>query len=107
MGVWGSPDVTGKVAAKDLQNRKKTLPVLLAGTHSSIDQRRVLHDFFARKSDDVEPVLRVLDEIDARGIAQQRAKSLLDSALLALSQADIPATSRDQLGALARELSDQ
>ena len=33
LGIWGDPEVTGKSAASDIQNKKKTLPILYGLAH--------------------------------------------------------------------------
>jgi geranylgeranyl diphosphate synthase type I len=41
LGIWGDPDVTGKPAASDLINRKKTVPVVMALTSGTTAGERM------------------------------------------------------------------
>ncbi len=60
MGIWGASEITGKEAGKDLSNRKKTLPVLIAASRCSDVQRTQLRVFLRRETDDVDAVREIL-----------------------------------------------
>lgn len=106
MGIWGPRTVTGKEAAKDLVNRKKTLPLLLAQEHADDAQRAMLREFLAGESDDVGAVLGVLDATGAQRQARERVTGYLAGASAALARARITAEGRKELAGLAEELVD-
>ncbi len=83
-GIWGTAAATGKQEAGDLHNRKKTLPVLLALSRAGPDGRRTLTSFYRRDNDDIEAVLRVLADTDARGLATAAVEGHREAALAAL-----------------------
>lgn len=104
MGIWGAPEETGKQAGKDLDNRKKTLPLLLAVERAGPGQRDQLTSFLSRRTDDVKLILDILNAIEARTLAQQTVDRYLDMALSALTRAEISSASRKTFESLAREL---
>jgi geranylgeranyl diphosphate synthase type I len=61
LGIWGDPQLTGKEPAKDLHNRKKTLPTIVAWEAADPSQRQVLEGFFAQRHDDISSVVAILD----------------------------------------------
>jgi geranylgeranyl diphosphate synthase type I len=103
-GIWGSPSTTGKEAAKDLRNRKKTLPVIMAIDRAADEQRSVLLDFYAGTSSDIDQVLRIMEERAVQESAQQQANRLLAAALQSLAHAEVSAHARQELATLAAEL---
>jgi geranylgeranyl diphosphate synthase type I len=107
LGIWGSPSVTGKEAAKDLWNRKKTLPVLLARARADGKSADIMDRFFLRQSDDLEALLSVLDATSARALAEERLQRYLAMAFRALRISQISELGRAEFEALARELAGQ
>jgi geranylgeranyl diphosphate synthase type I len=103
-GIWGSPSTTGKEAVKDLRNRKKTLPVLMAMARATEEQKGELQSFYDGTSHDVDGVLRVLQETGVKEIAQRQANRLLAAAMARLERAEIMPQARREFSALAAEL---
>lgn len=106
-GVWGDTTTTGKEAAKDLSNRKKTLPVLLAAEHATPAQYDILDRFFRRETTDLTPVQRVLDDTESYTRTQEALREHLTIALIALHAIGMRAQQRDELQRLAHELTGQ
>jgi len=104
MGIWAESSVTGKEAAKDLVNRKKTLPVLVAFQRADAQQRAVLENFYRRCNEDLMGVLDVLAGTDAEREATAAVNEHRDRALTALEEADLRPVSTDTLARLAAEL---
>jgi geranylgeranyl diphosphate synthase type I len=104
MGIWGSVDQTGKEPAKDLRNRKKTLPSLLALEQSDDTGRRLLNAFFRREEDDVDVVIRLLDNLNTREQTERAVESYRARALQALHDSGIHGEPAAILEALAQEL---
>lgn len=107
LGIWAGSDETGKEEAKDLHNRKKTLPILIASERADPESSEVLSRFFQRRHDDLGSILRVLADTSARALAEEGVQRHLTSALAALRQAEIPPAACSELEQLARELTGQ
>jgi geranylgeranyl diphosphate synthase type I len=97
LGIWGSPETTGKPVLSDLRSRKKTLPVVAALT-SGTAAGGALAALFARPGPlteaDLGEAARLVDEAGGRDWAETEAKHRLDAAERHLSQADMPAAVR-------------
>jgi geranylgeranyl diphosphate synthase type I len=89
LGVWGSPQRTGKEPASDVRNRKKTLPVLLALQQSAGASHDILQRFYTGASDDVEPVLQVLEDAGVRAQSVSVASDYSDKAVTWLRAAHL------------------
>jgi geranylgeranyl diphosphate synthase type I len=103
-GVWASRERTGKEAATDLRNRKKSLPVLLAFQAADEEQRATLHRFYRRQDDALEPVIQILDQTDSRSGCEQVLTEFRGEALAHLSAARLSAQGADLLSNLVDEL---
>ncbi|MEV6522672.1 family 2 encapsulin nanocompartment cargo protein polyprenyl transferase [Longispora sp. NPDC051575] len=105
LGIWGDPAVTGKPVYSDLQNRKKSLPVV-AALSSGTDEGRELAALYDRE----EPLTgtelaRAADLIDGAGArtwSQNQAHDLLGRALERLGAAGPTDRVAAELGGLAR-----
>ena len=102
LGIWGEPDVTGKPAASDLRQHKKTLPVVhaLAGS----DAREFAGMLSEGGLSDAE-VPRALDILEAAGSRQwcvDVAERHLGLALGALESAELAAGPAGELADIAR-----
>src|SRR5205823_10075814 len=68
LGIWGDPAVTGKPAASDLRQHKKTLPVvhaLVRGGAAGADLRHALTNGDLQ-GDRLQDVVGLLDRVGAR-----------------------------------------
>jgi len=106
-GIWATQDRTGKEPGKDLQNQKKTLPVLLAAEHASEPFESVLSAYVRSEATDISNVMEALDKTGARRYAEERVASHLVKARQALSEARISPTHASMLLDLADELTGQ
>jgi len=107
MGMWGSKEMTGKEAATDLYNRKKTLPLLAALERAGPEEIESLQKFFRCASDDAGAVFSILDATAARSLCEARRTAHLKSAMEALGRTAIDGGAREELEALAHELTGQ
>ncbi|MDS0139354.1 MULTISPECIES: family 2 encapsulin nanocompartment cargo protein polyprenyl transferase [unclassified Amycolatopsis] len=105
LGIWGDPAVTGKPVYSDLQNRKKSLPVVTAlcsGTPAGAD----LATLYARRDPlDESDLARAASLVDAAGgrqWSQAQAEALLAKALRDLTTAAPPSRATAELATLAR-----
>jgi geranylgeranyl diphosphate synthase, type I len=73
LDIWGEPAMTGKEAAVDIRQRKKSLPVLY-GLANNPDLRE--HYLSNTPMDDhrVQTAIDLLDQVDARDYAEELAK---------------------------------
>lgn len=102
LGIWGDEALTGKSAASDLIEGKKSLPVL-AGLSA--------HGRFAARwnqgpigSTEVQELARILASEGAYEKASEAAKQMTDLALLGLREADPQGEAGEALFALADKL---
>jgi geranylgeranyl diphosphate synthase type I len=103
-GIWAPQHQTGKQQANDLQNRKKTLPVLIALSESRGADHDLLEAFLSGVTDDLAGALEVLDRCGARSQAEDHLRIHLSAALAALRRAHLTPAGRRELEALAEEL---
>jgi geranylgeranyl diphosphate synthase, type I len=73
LDIWGDPELTGKEAAVDIRQRKKSLPVLYGLAQNSDLRDHYLSDI---PMDDarVQTAIQMLDQVDARDYAEDLAK---------------------------------
>ena len=103
LGIWGDEAVTGKSAASDLLEGKKTLPVLF-GLEKDGDFAKRWLEGKTRRKEDVSELASMLEREGARHKAQEAADRMTDMALNALRQADPQGEAGDELFALAEWL---
>jgi geranylgeranyl diphosphate synthase type I len=104
LGIWGRSEVTGKPAANDLRQHKKSLPVvaaLAAGGPAAEQLARLLANG-ALSEDDVALGVQLVAEAGGRGVAISEAERQLDLALASLGRAPLEPHARDQLTEVAR-----
>jgi geranylgeranyl diphosphate synthase, type I len=106
-GIWAEQKSTGKLAGKDLLNRKKTLPVVLAWERGKPDQIEALNVFFGREHDDVKVVLAVLAETKVKESCEQEVSGHLERAVAALEPLQIDAARCQELISLGIEVTGQ
>lgn len=107
LGIWGTESVTGKPVFRDLERRKKTLPVVAAlnagGAHS-----RELEDLLSGSSLDGPGVKRaawLVENTGGRQHAVREATQRLEMALATLQDIPMAGSTRAELTSLARYLS--
>lgn len=106
LGVWGDPAVTGKPAASDLRQRKKTLPVvhaLQAGGPRTEDLFRLLTRGNQETTDqDVDGAVAALDAARSREWALELADRHLAEAMAALVGAGLRGDAVEELREVGR-----
>ncbi|MEV5553712.1 polyprenyl synthetase family protein [Nonomuraea wenchangensis] len=105
LGIWGSPEATGKPVLADLRTRKKSLPVVAALTGPTAAGRR-LAELLARPEPltefDLHDAARLVEEAGGRAWAEAEAGRRLDAATRCLDDADLPADVQAEFLHLAR-----
>jgi geranylgeranyl diphosphate synthase type I len=109
LGAWGDEQVTGKSAATDIRDKKKTLPVVYVLNHpNERNSAWQLIDLYARQEPLDEPsiqtVLAILERAGARQYAEEMAEEYYRRALQSLEQTGITNTAQSQLRELAASL---
>jgi len=105
LGIWGDPVLTGKPVASDLAARKKSLPVVYALQQeaerggSLLRQRYALADGSDARG--IAEILTLIEASGAREHAERLAQTYLDAAREHLQRAQLAATARERLAALA------
>jgi len=104
LGIWGDPQVTGKPAASDIQQRKKTLPIVRALEEEQKRGGRGLREIYQRETIDEEAVgvaLNILEYLEARRYAEEMANDYYRQALVELDATGVENEAQDDLRELA------
>jgi geranylgeranyl diphosphate synthase type I len=80
LDIWGDPHLTGKRAATDLYNRKKSLPVIYALKRSP-ETQRLYQRPIPPGDNDVRVVAALLEDLGARRYAEDAARRYSGAAL--------------------------
>jgi geranylgeranyl diphosphate synthase type I len=84
-GIWAPTEQTGKIAAKDIVNRKKTLPVLMAFERARGATRERMAAFYARTgSADTAEICRIIESLGVREAVDEIMHQHLGRAFRAL-----------------------
>jgi geranylgeranyl diphosphate synthase type I len=104
LGVFGDPTVTGKPAGDDLREGKRTVLISLARQRLSAQARTLLDELLGDPELDEQQVQIIRNTITECGAVEQ-VESMIDKnvslAKVAISDAQIAASARDQLLELA------
>jgi geranylgeranyl diphosphate synthase type I len=97
LGIWGSPEETGKPVLSDLRSRKKSLPIV-AALRSGTDAGDRLGELMARPGTLDEEELRLaaalVEEAGGREWAEHEADQRIEAAEKALGKAAMPDAAR-------------
>ena len=102
LGIWGDPALTGKSAASDLEQRKKSLPVVYGLEHSVDFAAR-----YAQPHQAGQPVAALADELEqmgARDYVQQRVRETTACAERELERCQPSGLAGPALGELSQQL---
>ena len=104
LGIWGDEEVTGKPAADDILNKKKTLPIVYALGQGLLEARgQGLGEIYGKDvltDEDVRRVIAILDEVKARQYAERLASDYHRRALAELERTG----TENEAQAMLREL---
>jgi geranylgeranyl diphosphate synthase type I len=104
LGIWGDPQVTGKPAASDIQQRKKTLPIVRALEGELRAGGKGLREVYQRETvgeGAVEVALKILEDMEARYYAEAMANDYYQRALAELDATGMENEAQDDLRELA------
>lgn len=102
LGIWGTPEVTGKPAVDDLVSHKKTLPIVYGLDHSE----EFVNLWSSRQTDErtTTTMVTALEKAGALDYARLAAERHTDQALADLEQAEPKGEAGAELGRLSRRL---
>ncbi len=104
LGIWGSPEITGKPVMSDLRTRKKSLPVVAALT-SETEPGRQLGAVLARpeplSEDELVRAARLVEDAGGREWAEAEADAALAAAGKCLAETDMPDDVRAEFAGIA------
>lgn len=103
LGIWGDLEKTGKLPA-DIQNNKKTLPIIYALQHAQGENRKLLFSLYSngkKKNGESSKVLQILEETDIKKLCQDQAKKFYDETIAALHDTKISNSVQEQLRHMA------
>jgi geranylgeranyl diphosphate synthase type I len=103
LGIWGRPEATGKPAAGDLREHKKTIPVVIALSSAGPDRDRLeaLLSDGGLTEETVAVAADLVERCGGRSGCLQEADRQLDLALGCLHRAPLDSAARDQLAEVA------
>jgi geranylgeranyl diphosphate synthase type I len=104
-GIWAEQHQTGKVAGKDIVNRKKSLPVVLALSSATGGERQRLLNYYVDGQDAVPTAITtMIEDLGIRDAVQSELNGHLDQAFSALDPVGLCEPFANQLRHVAREL---
>lgn len=104
LGIWGNPQLTGKPAADDIRQRKKTLPIVRALEEEQRTGGQGLREIYQQETIDeraVEVALNVLENLGARRYAEAMANDHYQQALTELNATGMENEAQEDLRELA------
>jgi len=107
LGLWGSPDRTGKPVGADLAAHKKSLPItyaLTSGTPAAQELAGIYADRCELSPDRIEYATGLVESTGARAWARARADAHIETALAHLSAARPEPAPATELANLARHI---
>ncbi|MHB1006667.1 MAG: polyprenyl synthetase family protein [Chloroflexota bacterium] len=107
LGIWGDPAVTGKPAADDIRDRKKTLPIIHALESAGSDDGARLAALFTDGTmgeQEVREILGILERAGARRAAEDEAARLYAQTAQMLAKAALNAPVKATLAGLVGSL---
>jgi geranylgeranyl diphosphate synthase type I len=106
IGIWGSPEVSGKPVFGDLRERKKTLPVV-AALRASTPASRQLVELLTHPSPaggDLQLMAKLIEDAGGRQFAEREAQRELAAARRCLDEVPMRHAVREQFNTLAQSL---
>jgi geranylgeranyl diphosphate synthase type I len=99
LGIWGQEEVSGKSSVSDIQEMKKTLPIIYGLAKDK--ELSMIYRKEALDGDDLASVLSILEKVGAQAYAQDMAQRYYDEALSALQSAAIPSPAKEEFKTMA------
>ena len=100
LGIWGDEMATGKSSGNDILRKKKTFPIVHALQTCCPESSVKLSHIYSKPNlveEDVQHVLSILTETEARQNAQQTTQTLTSQALDEICNVGIPKWAREEI----------
>lgn len=110
LGIWGDAAVLGKPIGSDIRKKKKSLPIVYALNNAAGRAAEVLRAVYQQSvltDAEVQQVIAILDDLDARGYAERLVDAHHARALEALAATPGENRAKEILYALAQYLSNR
>lgn len=107
LGVWGIEKVTGKPVGADIRRKKNSYPLVCAHEIAGFRDSQLLDQIYNKEElddTDVASVLTVLNRLNIRDHALNRAKTFADQAIDSLCGIDMSSQARENLEELVHFL---
>jgi geranylgeranyl diphosphate synthase, type I len=104
LGIWGTPEVTGKPVRSDLRSRKKSLPVVAAlasESQAGAELAGLLRSPEPLTEDQLRRAAELVEAAGGKKWVEAEADTALSSAMGCLNEADMPADVRAEFAAIA------
>lgn len=104
LGIWGTPEVTGKPVRSDLRSRKKSLPVVAAlasESQAGAELAGLLRSPEPLTEDQLRRAAELVEAAAGKKWVEAEADTALSSAMGCLNEADMPADVRAEFAAIA------
>ena len=104
LGIWGTEETTGKSSLTDIQEKKKTLPIIYALEKATGQARAQLERIYSKASmepEDVVVVRGILDAVGAQAYAQGKAEECYRQSLAELDGLSLRSPAQEELRILA------
>lgn len=104
LGIWGSPDKTGKSNGSDIMRKKKSYPILYALEKTDGQVHAELVKIYQRETvnaQECNKVLEILDSVQADKYAQQEADKYCNQAILELARLGLSSSLMDSFEEIA------
>jgi len=109
LGIWGDEEKTGKPLGSDIQQRKKSFPVVYAlekvNGGARTELLNIYQDNKAIGSGELDKVMKILDIVRARDQARSMAEEYSDKALAEVEKMALSPWARDSLEEMTHFLS--
>ena len=100
LGVWGEEEVTGKPVGADIRRKKNSYPVVYAMESATDEDRDSISSIYLKPEldeEDVDLVLRIMEDTGVREHAQTEAARWADSAMQSIAPLELSHLHREQI----------
>lgn len=106
--IWGSVEKSGKIALKDIYEKKKTLPVIFGWRHANEGDKKELQEIYSAEhkvtESEVQKVVNILNKTGAREYAYRKLLEFAKSAEEALANTGLKEAEQKPLKDLENSL---
>lgn len=91
LGIWGNPEITGKPAGNDIQENKRSLPIVIAleAAEANLKLKKKLTEALAKKdkgAEDIALITDILENLGAREATKAKANQHLELAIATIDE---------------------